>query len=76
MTAAMARQKLDANRATLRTMCPRGVKTKDVRDIATTLENKFLYEMEMVNRRSNFGAASDVLRIKLLCKYGGRAIAP
>ena len=57
-------------------MCPRGVKTKDVRDIVTTLENKFLYEMEMVNRRSNFGAASDVLRIKLLCKYGGRAIAP
>lgn len=59
------------NLKTIRRLCPHGVKLMDVRAHMQTMSNKFLYEMEMVNRGGNFGAASDILRIELLRKYGG-----
>ncbi len=44
---------------------------KDVRDLIPDMQNSFYYEMEMVNRGGNFGAASDLLRIEILYHYGG-----
>jgi len=66
-----ARAMLAANRQSLQTECPPGVDLKDVRSIVSELQNSFIYETEMVNRGGNFGAASDVLRVELLNKFGG-----
>ncbi len=40
-------------------------------DVFTKQSNASLYKQEMIARGSNFGAASDILRIELLIRYGG-----
>lgn len=51
---------------------PNGVTLCDVRNLmAGGMENINLYETELYRRGGNMGAASDILRIELIIKYGG-----
>lgn len=55
----------------LTSQVPANVKLKDVRAILEQLDNVAFYELELVNRGGNFGAASDILRYELLRRFGG-----
>lgn len=51
---------------------PSGVTLCDVRNLmAGGMENVNLYNTELMRRGGNMGAASDILRIELILKYGG-----
>lgn len=43
---------------------------RDIREV-TGLNNNPLYRRELVQRGTNFGAASDILRVEILNKFGG-----
>lgn len=59
------------NYISIRMFCKeRGLELRDVSELDTT-KNFQIYKNEMVARGTNFGAASDILRIEILYKYGG-----
>jgi hypothetical protein len=50
----------------------RGVEGRDVRgNLSKSFSNVSVYNLEMANQSPNLGAASDVLRLEILIKYGG-----
>jgi hypothetical protein len=60
------------NKHSIQLFCDQnGLKLRDVKKDMNIGKNAPLYRQELIDRGANFGAASDILRIEILLKYGG-----